>query len=294
VSSLKAEPAGPVRSLEELFAMAHAIECDAVARYTETAAQLRQQGGEQLAGIFEHLADVERGHVHQVTVWAEHSEHAEPSKTPLPWTIPDTFDAPPGEMAKSKLLTPYRALASAVRHEERSFAFWTYVAAHADRTDVKEAAEQMALEELEHVSLLRRERRKAFHVEGEAAKPASVPIALNALAAFERHLAEAIQQRPETAAGVQFAASIVTDAKRAAAMLEGMEAARGPAPAMPPLPLGAEADLVAVSEYLVDAYLRLAEISTEAEILSAAQKLAAVAIYRLATLRAAASGIDGH
>lgn len=265
-----------------------------MARYTETAAQLRQQGGEQLAGIFQHLADVERGHVHQVTVWAEHSERAEPSRTPLPWTIPDTFDALPGEMAKSKLLTPYRALASAVRHEERSFAFWTYVAAHADRTDVREAAEQMALEELEHVSLLRRERRKAFHVEGEAARPASVPIALNALAAFERHLAEAIGQRPEAAAGGEFAATIVTDAKRAAAMLEGMEAAHGPAPVMPPLPLGAEADLVAVSEYLVDAYLRLAEISTEAETLSAAQKLAAVAIYRLATLRAAASGIDGH
>ena len=79
MTSLKAEPAGPVRSLEELFAIAHAMECDAVARYTETAAQLRQQGAAQLAGVFDRLADVERGHVHQVTVWAERSERPEPS-----------------------------------------------------------------------------------------------------------------------------------------------------------------------------------------------------------------------
>jgi rubrerythrin len=291
MTSLKAEPAGPVRSLEELFAIAHAMECDAVARYTETAAQLRQQGAAQLAGVFDRLADVERGHVHQVTVWAERSERPEPSKTPLPWIIPDTFDAPPGETAKSKLLTPYRALASAVRHEERSFAFWTYVAAHADKTDVKKAAEHMALEELEHVSLLRRERREAFHAEGEDAKAGSTPRALTELATLERHLAEVIEQRPETAAGGEFAASIVSDAKRAAAMLERMEDSYGPL-SLPDLPAERRNDLAAISEYLVDAYLSLAEIPTDAETLSAAQDLASVAIYRLATLRSVAAVSD--
>jgi hypothetical protein len=147
----------------------------------------------------------------------------------------------------------------------------------------------MALEELEHVSLLRRERREAFHAEGEDAKAGSTPRALTELATLERHLAEVIEQRPVTAAGGEFAASIVSAAKRAAAMLERMERSQGAALSMPPLPSGAEGDLAAISEHVVDAYLRLAEISTEAEPLSAAQHLAAIAIYRLATLRSVAA-----
>ena len=32
-----------------------------------------------------------------------------------------------------RVLTAYRSLAMAVRNEERAFAFWTYVAAHAEQ-----------------------------------------------------------------------------------------------------------------------------------------------------------------
>ena len=53
----------------------------------------------------------------------------------------------------------------AVRNEERAFAFWSYVAAHAEVAEVRQAAETMAHEELGHVSILRRERRNAFHAE---------------------------------------------------------------------------------------------------------------------------------
>jgi rubrerythrin len=285
MSLLKAEPAGPVRSLDELFAIAHAMESDAVARYTETAAQLRQQGAGELASVFDGLADIERGHVQQVTDWAEHREAAEPSKTQLPWTIPDTFDAPPGEMAQSKLLTPYRALASAVRHEERSFAFWTYVAAHADRTDVKEAAERMALEELEHVSLLRSERRKAFHAEREALISPVEPVALRSLAPFERCLAEFVEQAPALAAGAEFAPAIVADARRAADVLDRIAPSDSPVLQLPGIPPQAEEDPIAISEYLAEAYLRFAEASTSPDMLTMTQGLAATALYRLATLR---------
>ena len=128
---LKAEPAGTVESLDEFFALAHAIETDASSQIhwnrkavastgcRRTGCGLRPSGGSQS----------------EVTstgyYWAGHRGAAHPANSRLPWTIPDTFDAPPGEMAQSKLLTPYRALASAVRHEERAFAFWTYVSAHA-------------------------------------------------------------------------------------------------------------------------------------------------------------------
>ncbi|MEJ1936656.1 hypothetical protein WDZ92_41220 [Nostoc sp. NIES-2111] len=56
----------------------------------------------------------------------------------------------------------------AVRNEERAFAFWTYLAAHAGSEDVRQAAEKMASEELTHAAIFRRERRRAFHREKEA------------------------------------------------------------------------------------------------------------------------------
>ena len=255
---LKAEPAGTVKSLDEFFALAHAIETDALARYTETAKQLRQQGADALAAVFDHLAEVERGHVGQVTDWAGHRGAAHPANSRLPWTIPDTFDAPPGEMAQSKLLTPYRALASAVRHEERAFAFWTYVSAHAGRADVKQAAERMALEESEHVSILRRERRKAFHSERQTSTPAK-PVTLSSLASFERRLAGSSSSSCGSVRE-RIASTIVADARRAADMLGKIPAHDSPVLSLFKHPSRrARRSDSEISEYLADAYLRFAE-----------------------------------
>ena len=284
MTSLKAEPPGPVRSLDEFFAVAHAMESEAVARYCETAKLLRQQGAGELATVFEDLAQTERGHVDQVNTWAEHREAAPPARTTLPWAVPDTHDAPPAEMAQSKLLTPYRALASAVRHEERAFAFWTYVSAHAERPDVKEAAERMALEELEHVSILRRERRKAFHSERQASAPPTSPVALKSLASLEKWLAAFIAEHP-AAAGQEFAATIASDARRAADMLNAIPPPDNLTLPLPGVPTLLQDDPVALSEYLADAYLRFAEASKSPELLLIAQDLAAIAVYRLATLQ---------
>lgn len=289
---LKAEPPGPVRSLNEFFALAHAIESDAVARYTEAASLLRQQGADDVASVFERLAETERGHVEQVDTWAKRGAGAPSAATALPWAVPDTHDATPAEMARSKLLTPYRVLASAVRHEQRAFAFWTYVSAHADRPDVKEAAERMALEELEHISILRRERRKAFHAEQQEAASSDGLTALNALAMLERRLGEHIERNPAAAAGHDFASKIVADANRAADTLERVASHDAAPLALRAIAAEKLADPVAVSEYLVDAYLRIAEVSTEPELLALSQELAANAVYRLATLKSIAGSDD--
>jgi rubrerythrin len=290
--SLKAEPRGPVRSLNEFFALAHAIESDAVARYSEAATLLRQQGADDVASVFERLAETERGHVEQIDIWAKRGETGLPAATALPWAVPDTHDATPAEMARSKLLTPYRVLASAVRHEQRAFAFWTYVSAHADRPDVKEAAERMALEELEHVSILRRARRKAFHSEQQEAAPSDGLTALNALAMLERRLADHIERNPAAAVGDDFASKIVADANRAADTLERVASHDAARLALPTIASEKLADPVAVSEYLVDAYLRIAEVSTEPEALALSQELAANAVFRLATLKSIAGDYD--
>ncbi|KAB2940687.1 MAG: ferritin family protein [Hyphomicrobium sp.] len=289
MTSLKAEPPGPVRSLNEFFALAHAMESDAVARYRETAKLLRQQGAIELAALFEDLAQAERGHVDQVNAWAEHAKAAPPAKSPLPWAIPDTHDAPPDELALSKLLTPYGALASAVRHEERSFAFWTYVAAHAPNEEVKSAAERMALEELEHVATLRRQRRKAFHAEESGKAPPSVSVSLRSLAAFEQKLADYIELHPVMVAGEEFTRNVVAQSRRSAQLITEAATAERPILTLASIPEQKQDDATALSEYLVDAYLRFAEASTDPKMLDLTQDLAAKAICRLATLRLGAA-----
>ena len=282
MTSLKDEPAGQVRSMVEFFSIAHAMELDAATRYTETARQLRMQGETALADVFDALAETERGHIRQVDQWAEQDDT--PADATPPWAIPDTFDAPPNEMAGTSLLTPYQALASAVRHEQRSFAFWTYVSAHAESPEVKDAAERMALEELEHVSLLRSERRKAFHAGRMSGEPAGeVPVTLAALAASERRLADLIEGDDDTSSASRraLALSLAAAARNSASKLEALHATTKIEFSAPPLPAEGPREVGALMEYLAEAYLRLAEVSQDGNVLSCAQELASTAIYRL-------------
>ena len=284
MTSLNDEPAGRVRSIGEFFALARAMELDAATRYTETSRQLRAQGATELAAVFEGLAETELGHIRQVDQWQDHE--GDGASAHLPWSIPDTFDASPAEMAGTKLLTPYQALASAVRHEQRSFAFWTYVAAHAVSEDVKDAAERMALEELEHVSLLRRERRKAFHagrLAGQQAGEATVTLA--GLAVIERRVAELIEAELPSVPDIEMRSALGVAARESSAKLEELYAVEPAEFSVAALPDERTHDISACAEYLAEAYLRLAERTQSPRVLGVIQDLAKVAIFRLGTLR---------
>ena len=284
---LKAEPARPVRSLDEFFALAYAVETDAAAHYAKTAEQLRARGARALAEVFERLTEVQLGHAREL---------ASRGKNPLlgarlPWPLPDTYDAAPEEIAQSKLLTPYRALASAVRREERAFAFWTYVAAHAATGEIRQAAEQMAMEELDHVSILRRERRQAFHAQRSASGAIEMTASAAELAAEERRLAELIERDRTAFPNSELTQTIVAASRDAAAKLDKLEARHHPT--LPLLRLSADLrnDPLAVSELLVEAYLILADTAKNAKVLTVGQDLARAALYKLARLRAA-SGME--
>jgi hypothetical protein len=286
VAVLKAEPAGPVRSLGELFALAHAMESDALERYSEIAEQLRKRDSRGLAQVFDQLTEIQRGRVSDLACLAYRgkSELADEHFASL---IPTTFDAPPKEVVQSKLLTRYRALAAAVRREERTFAFWTYVSAHAERDDVKQAAEHLALEALERVASLRRERRRAFHAQRSTSGSIQITVGAAALASKERCIAEIIEQSSALHQDGDLAQVLATSSREAASKLDELEETHHPRLSLPKVPTNLERDPLAISELLVEAYLALAESAKDATVVGAAQDLAGAAIYRLAALRSA-------
>ena len=149
----------PVRSKGELVALAHALEVEAAARYRELAERMRLSGEDSLARLFLFLAGIEEKHVAHIDRRSLAVLGHLPAATQVRWEMPETFDE---EAARSALLTPYDALAVAVRNEERAFAFYAYVAANTGDPSVQDLAEELAKDELDHAALLRRERRKAF------------------------------------------------------------------------------------------------------------------------------------
>jgi hypothetical protein len=198
-------------------------------------------------------------------------------ETLLSWPIPDIFDISPEEIARTRLMTPYRAFAMAVRREERAFAFWTYIAATADG-EVKEAAERVALEELEHISLLRRERRSAFH--GECHKAGHIKATLRTLATTERHLADLIDECSHPS-GLEERQRLANASRVSAERLDLLEQFAQPRFSTVSVPAGQEDDIVSLCEYLAEAYLRLAERARTEQVLIVAQELATDAIKRL-------------
>jgi rubrerythrin len=287
---LTREPPGAVHSLAELFAIAFALEQEAATRYRELAEKMREHGLSETAAVFEHLAQAERDHCDQVAHWSQQRTGHPPELAEVRWELPETFDdESAGELAGSRLATPYRALSMAVRNEERAFAFWTYVAAQAEDPAVRETAESMAREELEHVSLLRRERRHAYHAHRALiGKP--VPRAagggrdiLVAARRLEELLADQLGQLARARPAVNRARleSFIAESRQMAAEIASLGAAKGPvweAGALPTEP-------IATAELLVERYLEAADHAKEEATLAQAQSLARKAIARLAWLR---------
>lgn len=289
------EPGRVIRSIGELLGVLHAMEQQAASRYAVLAQQMQNRGAEDLAAIFRHLAEEEEDHIRQVADWRENVtdkvghfllDHSAPHEPFEPDEV--------AELAGSATMTPYRALSLAVRGEERAVAFWSYVSAKAPSKAVKQAAEKVAHQELEHAALLRRERRRAYRLErGEAARPAAAasPSALlqqalhlerSLLTAFERLASEPGE---DGAAGRDLArmthdlvvelGMLMARSGQASATESVHEGLRPPDAASP----------MAQVESVVEIYLNVAEQSREEVVVAAAQSLAQHAIKRLSRLR---------
>ncbi len=279
---LKAEPSGTLASLDELFALADAMEREAANRYSELAEEMRRQERSDLASVFADLAAAEREHVDSIARWSQSRSGKPPDPALVRWSAPETIDGDAAvEITGSKLMTPYRALAVAVRNEERAFAFWSYLAAFAKDREVKSAAEAMAGEELAHVAILRKARRRAYRMEAVATRPEVSAAQLDA-GVLERRLASRIEQ---LAAG--------HDAIQAARICELADEARSmslEANGFGKFPSDLELrDAGTIAEALADAYLKEAESGDDPARLDKLQTLAARSITRLAWLRSLSS-----
>lgn len=281
---------GPVSSAEQLIAIAHAMEREAARRYRELAARMRIQNEDSLAKLFIFLAEIEDKHAVEVEARGEGITGHPPGSASMPWDVPENFDE---EEARSARLSPYRALAIAVRNEERAFVFYTYVAASAATPTLARLAEQFAVDELSHAGLLRRERRKAWRRQTPAVPPltATRPESVDELLALaipmERAAAAAhralalrltIQQEPAVAALFNHTADEEDD-------LSGALVVRLPSvDALPPQSMHAESvrDGLKILEDAFERYTDIAEKAIDEATLLEAQALAEQALRRLA------------
>jgi rubrerythrin len=288
MSLLKTEPPAPLRSLDELFAIAHAMEHEAATRYAEIAQRMRQEGNPALAEVFERLSADEQGHMDSVMHWSEDQRGKAPDPSLIRWRFPETFDDEGISTTDPRLVSAYRALATAVRNEERAFAFWAYVAAHAGSPEIQRAAETMAHEELGHVAALRRERRRAFREERSASRDAPSRDA----AALERQLADLLEPIAAQApvANRLRLRELADEARSHAQELEDL------AVKLPVIDHSRPAsdDPVVIAELLTDRYLETADNLRDEEALGRIQALAGRAIVRLAWLRSDLPEIDSQ
>jgi len=163
-----------VKTTRDLMSIALQAEREAIRRYSELAANMREAGNESAAALFERMVIEEQEHARLLLAWMEKESIAlNPAIGPIRWRDPQVSTTYNDEARDPLYSTPYKALAFAVNNEENAFRFYTHVAAEADNEAVRKYAEILAREELGHAALLRAERRLAFHAERDAGAAAS-------------------------------------------------------------------------------------------------------------------------
>jgi rubrerythrin len=285
--SMPTNPPPSFGSAEELMAMAHAMEKEAARRYRDLAIGMRVRHWEELAQLFDFLESLEEKHAVQLERRAPGSCDAVVTAERVAWDLPENFDE---EAGTSFLLTPYRALALAVRNEERAFVFYCHVAAEAPDYPIRHIAEGLAKDELTHAWLLRRERRRAFRAEADKHRatanllPGSIEEFFGLAAQtdwqaahYHHSLAGSLQAADRLKEAFERVAEDEADCARESAQRGGL-ALSEPGPKGAPTFAGG----MRLLEEAFERYSDIADRSKQEDVLQAAQQLAARAVQRLA------------
>jgi rubrerythrin len=145
----------PMRTAPELYAHAIAIEREAQQRYDELAQYMSDLGNDTVAAAFARLGAVEGEHLRTLLARTDH--------VPMPELQADEFrwlDAGAPETAAHELvyrfMTPRMALKIALGAERRAEAFFERVYRSAEDPALHALAQEMAMEEKEHVAAVER------------------------------------------------------------------------------------------------------------------------------------------
>ena len=267
-----------VASMNELLALARSMEQEAIDGYIALARRMQEMGQPDLACVFEALITEEKGHLGKVNEW-QASTGQPKSATVHPPEV--QFDDEGAGIIAPEMLSAYRAFSMAVRNEERAFVFWTYVAAHAKSAEIAKAAERMAHEELGHVSKLRSERRRAFHLERRTTTYA----AKADLAMLETRLANQLQA---LAADAETANSSRLQALAGQARIRAEQLVQTPfssTPLLEAVPDRAVEQVLPLCELLADCYIDLGQTAPDEMQRDRAQRSAAEMIHCLRGVR---------
>jgi rubrerythrin len=148
------EPSKTPQTLEELMAQALAIEREAVARYNELAVMMETHNNPEVAELFRKMATYEGHHVEQILAEMHWAEDTPELREPGAWATPESPEAVPiDEM--HYLMHPWHALQLALAAEQRAAAFFEDMARRAPNESVRRKAEEMRVEEVEHVALVK-------------------------------------------------------------------------------------------------------------------------------------------
>ena len=183
-------------TLESLAQLAASMERSAAATYCRLAADMKKLHNPEAVEMFERLIEIERGYQSEISTWA-HDLDIEIS-TEEDKSTPAVEDRE-SQAATDLLLTPWQAINMAVRTEQEAFEFFTALAANANQEDVRQQSETVASRKLEHIALLRLERKRAWRTDERARLEAIVGQDIpGTLASFEkttRELKSALRQR---------------------------------------------------------------------------------------------------
>jgi rubrerythrin len=156
----------PVKTPNELYAHAIAIEREAAERYAEFAQQMADEGNDDVATLFRTLAVFEAEHLG--TLEARTKGVAVPQVAPGEYAWLDT--GAPETAAHElvfRLMTPHQALEIALEAERRAKHFFAEVKESASDPALRALAQEMAMEEQGHIAMvqLALERTPTGHVD---------------------------------------------------------------------------------------------------------------------------------
>jgi rubrerythrin len=140
-----------IRTVEELYAHALALEYEAAERYREFAGWMADFGNDSVAKLFNELASHEGAHALRLAKQTEGMKLPRISSGEYAWLelgAPETV----ARGLVSRLLTPEDALRIALAAEERAKLFFDNVLNTAEDAALIELAAEMGREEQEHVA----------------------------------------------------------------------------------------------------------------------------------------------